>query len=264
MDMNMCFVIQPFDNGKFDQRYEESFAPAIEKANLEPYRVDKDLGTQIPIDDIDAKMKQSSIVFADITLDNPNVWFEVGLAIAYRKKIVLVCSTERVGDKFPFDIQHRVILKYNTSSKGDYEKLESNITEKLKSLMSRKEMTTIPESKTGVLPEKDISDESLNLLGIIGQNVDSFNGSVAYGQISMEMKNIGYNNLATNLAVNELQTKKLIAIGEENDWNSNEYTAIRITEEGSRWIEKNKARFNLSFLPVEAKKAEIRDNRIPF
>lgn len=43
MDLNMCFVIQPFDDGKFDKRYRETFVPAIRNANLEPYRVDLDM-----------------------------------------------------------------------------------------------------------------------------------------------------------------------------------------------------------------------------
>ena len=33
--MPTCFVIQPFDNGKYDKRYEDTFKPAIEAAELE-------------------------------------------------------------------------------------------------------------------------------------------------------------------------------------------------------------------------------------
>lgn len=37
-----CFMIQPFDGGKFDKRYEDVFKPAIEAAGLIAYRVDND------------------------------------------------------------------------------------------------------------------------------------------------------------------------------------------------------------------------------
>lgn len=50
-NMDKCFVIQPFDNDKFDKRYQDIFKPAIDKAELDPYRVDKDLSVRIPIDD---------------------------------------------------------------------------------------------------------------------------------------------------------------------------------------------------------------------
>src|SRR5688500_17614708 len=109
--MPRCFVIQPFDLGKFDKRYNDICRPAIEAAGLEPYRVDQDPATSIPIEDIEAGIRGAAICFADITLDNPNVWFELGFAIAERKPIVLVCSDER-HTRFPFDIQHRTVTRY--------------------------------------------------------------------------------------------------------------------------------------------------------
>lgn len=40
--MAICFVIQPFDSGKFDKRFLDINKPAIESAGLEAYRVDND------------------------------------------------------------------------------------------------------------------------------------------------------------------------------------------------------------------------------
>jgi hypothetical protein len=40
--------------------------------------------------------------------------------------------------KFPFDIQHRQVINYKTVSKGDYEKLEDSITNKLLALLTSK------------------------------------------------------------------------------------------------------------------------------
>ena len=77
--MDKCFVIQPFDNDKYDRRYTDVFAPAISRAGLEPYRVDKDLGVKIPIVDIEKGIAESSLCFAEISNDNPNVWYELGL-----------------------------------------------------------------------------------------------------------------------------------------------------------------------------------------
>lgn len=48
--MGTCFVIQPFDGGKFDKRFEDVFAPAIRQAGLEPYRVDRDPEATISIE----------------------------------------------------------------------------------------------------------------------------------------------------------------------------------------------------------------------
>lgn len=89
--MATCFVIQPFDRALFDKRYAEVFAPAISDAGLEPYRVDQDPSSSVPIQDIEAGIRGAVLCFAEITTDNPNVWFELGYAIAAGKSVVLAC-----------------------------------------------------------------------------------------------------------------------------------------------------------------------------
>jgi hypothetical protein len=88
--MGKCFVIQPFDRGRYDKRYEDVFAPAIREAGLEPYRVDRDPSVSIPIEDIEAGIESCEACLAEISTDNPNVWFELGYAIASRREVVLV------------------------------------------------------------------------------------------------------------------------------------------------------------------------------
>ncbi|HEY2291831.1 MAG TPA: hypothetical protein VGM86_14115, partial [Thermoanaerobaculia bacterium] len=104
--MPTCFVIQPFDKSTFDKRYRDVFKPAIEAAGLEPYRVDEDPSVSIPMEDIERGIRNSAACLAEITTDNPNVWFELGYAIALLKEVAIACSDER-KTKFPFDVQHR-------------------------------------------------------------------------------------------------------------------------------------------------------------
>ena len=137
-DMPRCFVIQPFDGDQYDKRYKDVFAPAIKNADLEPYRVDQDPSVSVPIDDIERGIENSSVCFAEISTDNPNVWFELGYAIASKREMVLVCSDER-KTPFPFDVQHRKIIKYSTQSKSDFETVQSKITEQLKAVLIRRE-----------------------------------------------------------------------------------------------------------------------------
>ena len=103
--MAECFVIQPFDNGKFDKRYADTFEPAIRAADSEPYRVDKDLSVSNLVEAITSGIDRSVAVLADLSLDNPNVWYELGHAIAQSKPFCLLCSDERSG-RYPFDIGH--------------------------------------------------------------------------------------------------------------------------------------------------------------
>ena len=75
--MPRCFMIQPFDGGqRYDKRYEDVFEPAIRDAGLEPYRVDRDPSVSVPIENIERDIKTSAVCLAEISTDNPNVWFE--------------------------------------------------------------------------------------------------------------------------------------------------------------------------------------------
>jgi hypothetical protein len=123
-----CFVIQPF-NEKFNKRYEDIFKPAIVEAGLTPYRVDKDYRVRSIIDSITENIEISKICFADITLDNPNVWFEVGFAFAKGKNVIMsICENEQERENIPLDIGHRNVIFYKSESISDFEKLKQAIT----------------------------------------------------------------------------------------------------------------------------------------
>ena len=136
--MGTCFVIRPFDGGKFDKRYDDVFSPAIRAPGLEPYRVDHDPSVSVPIDDIQRRIEAPTACLADITTDNPNVWFELGYAIAAQREVVLVYSDERTS-KFPFDVQHRSITKYCTESSSDYDELRKKVESRLTAGIQRRE-----------------------------------------------------------------------------------------------------------------------------
>ncbi|PLX08661.1 MAG: hypothetical protein C0594_06000, partial [Marinilabiliales bacterium] len=166
--MEKCFVIQPFDNSKFDKRFEDIFKPAIEKSGFEAYRIDKDLSVRIPIDEIEKNIFEAQICFAEITTDNPNVWYELGYAFACDKDVVMVCSDERTG-KFPFDIQHRHIITYKTSSKSDFESLEDTITRKINAYIS-KTKTVKAISSAPIADREGLKSHEIAMLILVIEN----------------------------------------------------------------------------------------------
>ena len=93
---------------------------------------------KIPIEDIESKIKNAKICFADISVDNPNVWYELGYAFALGKDVVMVCDESRKD--FPFDVRHKNIIKYKTESASDFSVLKDKIIEKIKAyIQSKKE-----------------------------------------------------------------------------------------------------------------------------
>jgi hypothetical protein len=59
--MAFCFVIQPFDGGKFDKRFDDVFKPAIEAAGLSAYRVDRDPTVEVPIEAIEDGIREAAV-----------------------------------------------------------------------------------------------------------------------------------------------------------------------------------------------------------
>ncbi|PKL78636.1 MAG: hypothetical protein CVV25_11035 [Ignavibacteriae bacterium HGW-Ignavibacteriae-4] len=260
--MEKCFVIQPFDNDKFDKRFEDIFKPAIQNAGLEPYRIDKDLSVRIMIDEIEQNISDSVICFAEITSDNPNVWYELGFAFAKNKDVVMICSDER-NDKFPFDIQHRHIIKYSTNSKSDFEDLEDTITRKIKAYMS-KTMTAKSISSAPIADREGLKSHEIALLVLAIENQITTEDSILVYQLKNEMNKAGYTDVATSVGIRSLKSSGLIETFKEIDeWNNGqEYLACRLTDLGEQWIMQNQD--TLEFKISQQSFTTNEDDDVPF
>lgn len=244
--MKQCFVIQPF-SGDFDKRYFDTFEPAIKKAELEPYRVDKDLSSSIPINDIEEKIRESTLCFADISIDNPNVWYELGYAFACGKNVVMICTEERT--KFPFDIQHKTIIRYKTGSKSDFEKLESDISSKLKSYLNK--VKNVETLNSNLIKETEgLQAHEITFLTLLMSNIEIIGDSYSITRLKQEMIQSGYNNLGSTMALHTLEKKGYISTNIESNIDSygNEYSynACKITQWGIDWIFSNQDKLKLN------------------
>ena len=263
--MEKCFVIQPFDNDKFDKRFVDIFKPAIEKADLDAYRIDKDLSVRIPIDEIEKNISESNLCFAEITTDNPNVWYELGYAFACEKDVVMVCSEEREG-KFPFDIQHRHIIRYKTGSKSDFESLEDTITRKIKAFRS-KTKTVKAINSTPIADREGLKSHEITLLVLIVENQITSEDSLSVYQLKDEMNKAGYTDVATSVGIRTLKKKGLIETLVANDeWNNHqEYLACKLTDSGEEWIMENQEKLEFKITQSQENKSKDEEyDDLPF
>lgn len=242
--MDRCFVMQPFDGGDFDSRYEDVITPAIREADLEPYRVDRDPRVTIPIQDIESGIRESRLCLADISLDNPNVWFELGFAIASFKEVVLICSDQRQS-KFPFDVQHRSIIKYSTGAPRDFEVLKSNITRRLRALMQKSETLFRAADVSATRKIEGLEQQEIVTLAAIGENIDATGGSAPVGAIRFDMERFGFTRMAMTIALKTLQDKGFIESSSYHDSEGEYVTFYSLTHEGWDWIVDNKEQFVL-------------------
>lgn len=236
--MATCFVIQPFDGAVYDKRYEDVFKQSIINAKLEPYRVDRDPSVSVPINEIESGIRRAEICFAEISTNNPNVWFELGFAIAAKKEVVLVCDDKR-REIFPFDVQHRSIINYKTESSSDYKELEEKITKRLVAALEKQlELGTIASTSTIVTTEGLSQQEVVGLVSTAAllDSSDSFKSAWA---IRQDMQKAGFTDIAITLALRKLQKIIFIKAGTAKEENGQDYNVYSLTDEGYAWLEKN-------------------------
>jgi len=117
-----CFVMMPFAS-PFDRYYRNIFVPAIRNCGLVPIRGDGIFGSAI-VSDIWHAIKKSTLALADLTGKNPNVFYELGLAHAIGKAVILVASNTA---DVPIDLGGLRVILYDKDDENWGQRLQENI-----------------------------------------------------------------------------------------------------------------------------------------
>lgn len=240
--MGKCFVIQPFDKDCFDKRFDDHFAPAIREAGLEPYRVDRDPSVRVPIESIQIEISEADACLADISTNNPNVWYELGYALASQKEAVLVCSRERTN-AFPFDVRHLNIIRYSTASGSDFKELEQNITAQLTARMAERQSL---QSIASISPLREISGLSPHETATLATLISNANIPTPLWAITEDMDKAGFTPVAIGLSITSLLQKKMIRVVEQEEHHSGELIKVyELEPQGVQWLLQNQNKFVL-------------------
>ena len=109
----MPFGTKPGADGKdidFNRIYTELLKPALEAAGCEVFRADDEQRAGDIRTDMFQELLVADLVLADLTLDNPNVWYELGVRHALRARGVVLVQGPRPTN--PFDIYTDRKLRY--------------------------------------------------------------------------------------------------------------------------------------------------------
>lgn len=111
------FVIMPFSEktgkypeGYFDEVFSSLIVPAASQAGYTAETANKS-GSDIIHKTIVSSIFNAELILADLTEHNPNVLFELGLAIAFKKKVAIIRAK---GTNPIFDVDHSMrVLDYS-------------------------------------------------------------------------------------------------------------------------------------------------------
>ena len=153
------FVIMPFAE-TFDDVYELGIKASVEALGWECQRADEIIHNRDIMCQVCQGIRQARLVIADLTGQNANVFYELGMAHALEKDVILLAQD--VGD-VPFDLRPMNIIEYATILP-----LRQRLTETLGTLMGeeRPPVAEKEEPRPGVhVKMRDVKDSTVVTAG---------------------------------------------------------------------------------------------------
>jgi hypothetical protein len=110
-----CSIIMPFGVPDLEDLYNEFILPVLDDCKLDCARGDDIFGSNVVMDDVKEAITKADLVVADLSGQNPNVFYEVGIAHALGKPVLLL---SQLIEDVPFDLRHRRVLPYEYTPIG--------------------------------------------------------------------------------------------------------------------------------------------------
>ena len=113
----------PF-GAELDAVYEFVIKPALDDAGFKAvHRADESANQQLIMRDVIASINQAQLIIADVTGGNPNVLYELGVAHALNRPVIMM--TQSI-EELPFDLASYRVIKYTTQL-GDAHRARSEL-----------------------------------------------------------------------------------------------------------------------------------------
>ena len=117
-----AFIIRPFGakgGVDFDKVEAELIAPALDRLGIEGRTTGEVVEAGNIREDMFQLLLVSDLVVADISIDNPNAYYELGIRHALREKRTFLIRAIGKTDQVPFDLRTDRYLSYDAASPGD-------------------------------------------------------------------------------------------------------------------------------------------------
>lgn len=120
----VCFIIMPFGrkpdiSGReidFDLIYKEIIEPAVAEVGFEPIRADEEVNAGLIHKAMYERLMLSEFAIADLSIFNPNVYYELGVRHALRPQTTVLMAAD--ASRLPFDVGHLRTLTYGLDDRA--------------------------------------------------------------------------------------------------------------------------------------------------
>ena len=145
--MATCFVVMgfgkktDFESGRtldLDKSYLNVIKPAVKAAGLDCVRADEIVHAGVIDLPMYEQLLRADVVIADLSTNNKNAFYELGVRHALRPNTTLVISEDGIKT-FPFDVNHVVVRKYHHLGEdigySEVERFRAELTDAIKELI---------------------------------------------------------------------------------------------------------------------------------
>jgi nucleoside 2-deoxyribosyltransferase len=164
------FVLMPFDKS-FDDIYKMGIKETASSLDIIAERVDEQIFQEGILDQIYRQIDAADIIIADMSGQNPNVFYEVGYSHAKEKICILLTNNT---EDIPFDLKHHRHIVYGDSISN----LRDMLTDEL--VWAKQQIENVKSSRIKVNAKSmygDLEKSKYSAKGIVNFKVDLLNDS---------------------------------------------------------------------------------------
>lgn len=133
-----CFILMPFNSIYLDVF--DAIKISLQDLNIRVHRADEfSLSTPI-VDDVVSHIMSADFIIADLTSNNPNVIYELGLSHVLKDDVDVILITQTI-ESVPFDIKHLRLIQYKHTVEG-LQALGSQLRKSVRTLRLNRQVDT--------------------------------------------------------------------------------------------------------------------------
>lgn len=268
----IAFILMPFDD-ELNEVYSLFIKNTLEEAGYHVLRADDIQSNQSIMRDIISHIENAELIVADLTLNNPNVYYELGIAHSFLKKVILL--TQDI-DELPFDLRPYRVIVYDThfskikEAQSELKQLALGVLDNSvifgSPISDYSTTNAVLQNSEEVLTQTNI--EEIDDRGYLDHQSDFEEGTAEHTELTVAMgeviKKIGLRiakaatemNLAgSDKGVSSIKWKKRISTSLAKDLNLYADEIARQNEKQKEILARieNSAEFMIKFLNIETK-----------
>lgn len=240
-ETDKCFVVMPFgikpkNDGSggtynFDKVYRVIIQRAIRDVNMKPLRADETEGSRIIHADMFKDLRDRPVVLVDLSLLNPNVFYELGIRHVMSPTGTVLIANEETVKRLPFDIALSRTIAYKYDGKFlDWDEVERVVPqlaaaieearsgtpdspvyaflEQVLSPQPQEEEDNVPDEEDNLIDNLDEFQDEFAKTWLAQDNIELNELIKKHGNHRFGVRAIGYYGLSNKI---QLQEKKEIA-----------------------------------------------------